>query len=34
MATVLSSGKGTITIKFDSDEQMQRLLDALEPNRG
>ena len=30
----LSSGKGTITIKFDSDEQMQRLLDALEPNRG
>ena len=30
----LSSGKGTITIKFDSDEQMRRLLDALEPNRG
>ena len=30
----LNSGKGTITIKFDSDEQMQRLLDALEPNRG
>ena len=29
-----SSGKGTITIKFDSDEQMQRLLEALEPNRG
>ncbi len=29
-----SSGKGTITIKFDSDEQMQRFLEALEPNRG
>ena len=29
-----SSGKGTITIKFDSDQQMQRLLEALEPNRG
>ena len=29
-----NSGKGTITIKFDSDEQMQRFLEALEPNRG
>ena len=28
-----SSGKGTITIKFDSDEQMERFLQALDPNR-
>ena len=29
-----SSGKGTITIRFDSDEQMERFLQALDPNRG
>ena len=28
-----NSGKGTITIKFDSDEQMERFLQALDPNR-
>ena len=28
------SGKGTITIKFDSDDQMERFLQALDPNRG
>ena len=28
------SGKGTITIKFDSDEQMEHFLQALEPDRG
>jgi len=28
------SGKGTITIKFDSDGQMERFLQALDPNRG
>jgi len=28
------SGKGTITIKFDSDSQMERFLQALDPNRG
>ena len=28
-----NSGKGTITIKFDSDEQMERFLEALDPNR-
>ena len=25
------SGKGTITIRFDSDEQMERFLQALDP---
>ena len=29
-----ANGKGTITIKFDSDEQMERFLEALDPNRG
>ena len=29
-----SAGKGTITIRFDSDEQMERFLQALEPNRN
>ena len=28
------AGKGTITIRFDSDEQMERFLQALEPNRS
>ena len=28
------SGKGTITIKFDSDEQMEHFLQALDNNRG
>ena len=28
------SGKGTITIKFDSDEQMEHFLQALDSNRG
>jgi len=28
------AGKGSITIRFDSDEQMERFLQALEPNRG
>ena len=28
------AGKGTITIRFDSDEQMERFLQALDPNRG
>ena len=28
------AGKGTITIKFDSDGQMERFLQALDPNRG
>ena len=28
------AGKGTITIKFDSDEQMERFLQALDPNRS
>ena len=28
------AGKGTITIKFDSDDQMERFLQALDPNRG
>ena len=28
------SGKGTITIKFDSDSQMEHFLQALDPNRG
>ena len=28
-----NSGKGAITIKFDSDEQMERFLQALDPNR-
>ena len=28
------SGKGSITIKFDSDDQMERFLQALDPNRG
>ena len=28
-----NSGKGTITIKFDSDEQTERFLQALDPNR-
>ncbi len=28
------SGKCTITIKFDSDSQMERFLQALDPNRG
>jgi ParB family chromosome partitioning protein len=29
-----AAGKGSITIKFDSDEQMERFLQALDPNRG
>lgn len=29
-----SAGKGSITIRFDSDEQMERFLQALDPNRG
>ena len=28
------AGKGTITIRFDSDDQMERFLQALEPNRS
>ena len=28
------AGKGTITIRFDSDDQMERFLQALDPNRG
>ena len=28
------TGKGTITIRFDSDDQMERFLQALEPNRS
>ncbi len=28
------AGKGTITIRFDSDAQMEQFLQALEPNRG
>ena len=28
------AGKGSITIRFDSDEQMERFLQALDPNRG
>ena len=28
------AGKGSITIRFDSDEQMERFLQALEPNRS
>ena len=28
------AGKGSITIKFDSDAQMERFLEALDPNRG
>ena len=28
------AGKGALTIKFDSDEQMERFLQALDPNRG
>ena len=28
------AGKGTITIRFDSDEQMERFLQALDPNRS
>ena len=28
------AGKGSITIKFDSDGQMERFLQALDPNRG
>ena len=28
------SGKGSITIRFDSDEQMERLLQALDTRRG
>ena len=28
------AGKGSITIRFDSDDQMERFLQALEPNRG
>ena len=29
-----AAGKGTITIRFDSDDQMERFLQALDPNRG
>ena len=29
-----AAGKGSITIKFDSDEQMERFLQTLDPNRG
>lgn len=28
------SGKGSMTIRFDSDEQMEQFLQALDPNRG
>ena len=28
------AGKGSITIRFDSDDQMERFLQALEPNRS
>jgi ParB family chromosome partitioning protein len=28
------TGKGAITIRFDSDDQMERFLQALDPNRG
>ena len=28
------AGKGSITIRFDSDDQMERFLQALDPNRG
>ena len=28
------AGKGTITIRFDSDDQMERFLHALDPDRG
>jgi ParB family chromosome partitioning protein len=28
------AGKGTLTIRFDSDEQMERFLQALDPDRG
>ena len=28
------NGKGSITIRFDSDEQMERLLQALDTRRG
>ncbi len=29
-----ASGKGSMTIRFDSDEQMEHFLQALDPNRG
>ena len=29
-----AAGKGTITIRFDSDDQMERFLHALDPDRG
>ena len=28
------AGKGSMTIRFDSDEQMEHFLQALDPNRG
>ena len=29
-----ANGKGSMTIRFDSDEQMEQFLQALDPNRG